>query len=47
MKLTEVEEESSQRGLEKGREYARNEEPALDLLGLGLDEGDEDGDKPN
>ena len=47
MKLAEVEEDSPLRDAEKGREYARNEEPALDLLGLGLDEGDEEGDKPS
>jgi hypothetical protein len=39
MKMAEVEEQSPPRG----REYARNEEPALNLLGLGLDEGDEYG----
>ena len=47
MKLAEVEDDSPLRGVEKEREYARNDEPALNLLGLGLDEGDEEGDKPS
>jgi hypothetical protein len=47
MKLAEVEDESPPRRVEKEREYARNEEPALNLLGLGLDEGDEEGNKPS